>query len=83
MQRIVLLLLGLPGVQLIQGRPSVGEIVDTEITGARGGSMSVNVCGTPELGQSVRLALRGGFGRFTDVLRGGPSVQLHVEAFDV
>ncbi|KAK7018473.1 Ferric/cupric reductase transmembrane component 1 [Favolaschia claudopus] len=76
-------LLGLPGVQLIQGRPNVGEIVDTEITDARGGSMSVNVCGTPELGQSVRLALRSGFGRFTDVLRGGPSVQLHVEAFDV
>ncbi|KAJ7210161.1 iron reductase [Mycena pura] len=74
-----------PGVsvQLIHGRPNIKEIVRGEIDArsGRGGAVSVNVCGTTELAQSVRRALSDGPGRVVDVLRGGPSVVLHVEGF--
>ncbi|KAJ6471914.1 iron reductase [Mycena sanguinolenta] len=74
-------LLALRGVNLIYGRPDIKRILDAEIAQTRG-AVSVNVCGTTELVQSVRRALSGGIGvRFMDVLRGGPSVSLHVEGF--
>ncbi|KAJ7082388.1 iron reductase [Mycena belliarum] len=73
-------LLSLPGVSLVQGRPDLRSILQTEIDGARG-AVSINVCGTTELTQAVRRALRDGSSRFLDVLRGGPSVVLHVEGF--
>ncbi|KAF8177495.1 ferric reductase NAD binding domain-containing protein [Mycena galopus ATCC 62051] len=73
-------LLALQGVSLIYGRPEIKGILDRVITEARG-AVSINVCGTTELAQSVRYALRGGITRFMDVLRGGPSVLLHVEGF--
>ncbi|KAJ6533461.1 ferric reductase NAD binding domain-containing protein [Mycena sp. CBHHK59/15] len=72
-------LLAFPGVQVLAGRPDVRAILDGEIERAMG-AVSVNVCGTTELAASVRRALRG-VGRFVDVLRGGPSVVLHVEGF--
>ncbi|KAJ6525947.1 hypothetical protein B0H19DRAFT_970901 [Mycena capillaripes] len=73
-------LLAAPDVKLIYGRPDIKGIVGTEIAQARG-AVSVSVCGTTELAQSVRNALRDGRERFMDVLRGGPSVVLHVEGF--
>ncbi|KAJ7837438.1 ferric reductase NAD binding domain-containing protein [Mycena leptocephala] len=73
-------LLAVPGVQLIYGRPDIKGIVGTEIAEARG-AVGITVCGTAELAQSVRNALRDGIARFLDVLRGGPSVLLHVEGF--
>ncbi|KAJ6471915.1 iron reductase [Mycena sanguinolenta] len=74
-------LLALRGVNLIYGRPDIKRILDTEIAQTRG-AVSINVCGTTELAQSVRRALSGAIGvRFADVLRGGPSVLLHVEGF--
>ncbi|KAJ7472575.1 iron reductase [Mycena latifolia] len=73
-------LLTLPGVTLILGRPDIPSILASEIDGARG-AISINVCGTTELAQGVRHALRGGITRFVDILRGGPSVVLHVEGF--
>ncbi|KAJ7239619.1 ferric reductase NAD binding domain-containing protein [Mycena haematopus] len=74
-------LLAVQGVSLIYGRPDIKGVLQTEIAEARG-AVSVNVCGTSELAQSVRRALSGGIGaRFMDVLRGGPSVLLHVEGF--
>ncbi|KAJ7289425.1 iron reductase [Mycena rebaudengoi] len=72
-------LLEFPVVKLSQGRPDIPGILNTEIVGARG-SLSVNVCGTMELAQSARTALRG-LDRFLDVLRGGPNISLHVEGF--
>ncbi|KAF7337153.1 Ferric/cupric reductase transmembrane component 1 [Mycena venus] len=74
-------LLAVPGVSLIYGRPDIKGILETEIKERAGGAVSVNVCGTTELAQSVRDALRAGITRFVDVLRGGPSVVLHVEGF--
>ncbi|KAF8160384.1 ferric reductase NAD binding domain-containing protein [Mycena galopus ATCC 62051] len=73
-------LFALQGVSLIYGRPEIKGILDRVIAEARG-AVSINVCGTTELAQSVRYALRGGITRFMDVLRGGPSVLLHVEGF--
>ncbi|KAJ7111813.1 ferric reductase NAD binding domain-containing protein [Mycena epipterygia] len=73
-------LLALPNVQLVQGRPDIKAILTSEIEGTSG-AISINVCGTTELAQSVRHSLRGGLARFMDVMRGGPSVLLHVEGF--
>ncbi|KAJ7737766.1 iron reductase [Mycena maculata] len=74
-------LLALPGVRLVQGRPDIKAILQTEIDAARG-AVSISVCGTTELAQNVRRALSGGVARFVDVLRRGPSVSLHVEDFE-
>lgn len=89
-------LLALPNVQFVQGRPDIKAILTSEIEGTsgaigiNGASISVQctqlirsfvVCGTTELAQSVRHSLRNGLERFMDVLRGGPSVLLHVEGF--
>ncbi|KAJ7041849.1 ferric reductase NAD binding domain-containing protein [Mycena alexandri] len=82
-------LLELPNVNLIYGRPDIGGILGGEIAAAARGAVSISVCGTTELADGVRQALRGGSGmaglgmfeRFVDVLRGGPSVVLHVEGF--
>ncbi|KAJ7767302.1 ferric reductase NAD binding domain-containing protein [Mycena metata] len=81
-------LLELPNVNLVYGRPDIGAILGGEIAAVRG-AVSISVCGTTELADGVRQALRGGSGtvglgmveRFVDVLRGGPSVVLHVEGF--
>ncbi|KAJ7626199.1 iron reductase [Roridomyces roridus] len=71
---------GVPTAHLLRGRPDIKAILDTEVDGLRGGAVSVNVCGTPQLGTSVRRALASP-ARFMDVMRGGPSVVLHVEGF--
>ncbi|KAJ7157553.1 ferric reductase like transmembrane component-domain-containing protein [Mycena crocata] len=72
-------LLAFPCVHVCEGRPTVDEIVSTEV-GAATGAVSVNVCGTRGLSEHVRRALRAGTSG-SDVLQGGPSVCLHVEAF--
>lgn len=74
-------LLGFPYIRVCEGRPDVDEIVRTEI-GAATGDMSVRnaVCGARTLTEHVQRALRGATSG-ADVLRGGPSVRLHVEAF--
>ncbi|KAJ6518002.1 ferric reductase NAD binding domain-containing protein [Mycena vitilis] len=73
-------MLAIPSVKLVYGRPDVADILGHEIERARG-EVGVCVCGTTELAQSVRRALSDGAGRFVDILRGGPSVILHVEGF--
>ncbi|KAF7309283.1 Ferric/cupric reductase transmembrane component 1 [Mycena indigotica] len=70
-----------PGVQLVHGRPDVDGIITSEIARMKGGALSVNVCGTAELARGVRSALSNPISRFSDVVRGGPSVVLHVEGF--
>ncbi|KAJ7697679.1 iron reductase [Mycena rosella] len=64
-------LLHAPGVQILSGRPDVAGLVKSEVAGASG-SISVNVCGT--------AALRAASSTL-DILGGGPSISLHVEAF--
>ncbi|KAJ7153836.1 ferric reductase NAD binding domain-containing protein [Mycena filopes] len=75
-------LLAHPTVRLVHGRPDLGAILGGEIQGEGEGAVGVCVCGTAELADGVRKALRAGmWARFLDVLRGGPSVVLHVEGF--
>ncbi|KAJ7448009.1 ferric reductase NAD binding domain-containing protein [Mycena latifolia] len=68
-----------PGVQILPGRPQVPEIVKSEVAAASG-SISINVCGTAGLTENVRSALRAASST-SDILKGGPSINLHVEAF--
>lgn len=90
-------LLALPFVRVERGRPNVEPLLQGEIAAAtgrvsvNGASLTtyavshqadvygVLVCGTHDLAESVRVALR--TPRPMDILRGGPSVTLHVEAF--
>ncbi|KAF4618189.1 hypothetical protein D9613_011675 [Agrocybe pediades] len=71
-------LLELSFASLEQGRPDVHNLIKDEI-GRATGPISINVCGTDKLASSVREATRAP--RLGDVLRGGPSIDLHVEAF--
>ncbi|KAJ7577070.1 hypothetical protein C8J56DRAFT_972236, partial [Mycena floridula] len=71
-------LLSSPLVTFQQGRPDLKALVDAEIQDAEG-PVSVNVCGTLALAAAVRSSLK--TNRFMDILKGGPTVALHVEAF--
>ncbi|TFK37957.1 ferric reductase NAD binding domain-containing protein [Crucibulum laeve] len=70
-----------PLVRVRQGRPNLKTLISDEISNASGAiSVSVlQVCGNRVLANAVRGALR--VPRPLDVLRGGPTVSLHVEAF--
>ncbi|KAF8875281.1 ferric reductase NAD binding domain-containing protein [Mucidula mucida] len=61
------------------GRPDLDKILSGEVGKMGGGTISVNVCGTVALANAVRGSLRSP--RFGDIVRGGPSILLHVEAF--
>ncbi|KAJ6473720.1 hypothetical protein C8R45DRAFT_935836 [Mycena sanguinolenta] len=49
--------------------PAPHEKGEIEARGRKGGAISINVCGTTELVQSVRCSLSDGVGRLLDVLR--------------
>ncbi|KAJ6601629.1 ferric reductase NAD binding domain-containing protein [Mycena sp. CBHHK59/15] len=68
-----------PCVRVFSGRPNVHAIVKSEVAAATG-AMAVNVCGTGGMAEHVRSALRSSSSA-SDIIRGGPSVTLHVEAF--
>ncbi|KAF5356912.1 hypothetical protein D9756_006406 [Leucocoprinus leucothites] len=71
-------ILASPMVQIHHGRVDLDKMLKDEIALARD-TMSVSVCGTLTLAKTVRKALR--YPRFVDILKGGPTVSLHVEAF--
>ncbi|KAJ6478828.1 ferric reductase like transmembrane component-domain-containing protein [Mycena vitilis] len=72
-------LLDVPQVSVLSGRPDVPAIVASEIANSEASdSISVNVCGTASLAQNVRSALRA---ESVSSLKGGPNINLHVEAF--
>ncbi|KAF9028646.1 hypothetical protein BDZ89DRAFT_750566 [Hymenopellis radicata] len=60
-------------------RPDLEKILTGEVRKTGSGTITVNVCGTLALANAVRGSLRSP--RFGDIVRGGPSVLLHVEAF--
>ncbi|KAK6992759.1 ferric reductase NAD binding domain-containing protein, partial [Favolaschia claudopus] len=72
-------ILDAPCVRLLSGRPDVATVIKSEVAEASG-SISVNVCGTAGLAENVRTALRT-VSTASDILHGGPSISLHVEAF--
>ncbi|KAJ7634457.1 iron reductase [Roridomyces roridus] len=65
-------LLDSPAVRILSGRPDIAEIVHSQV-GSTSCAMSVNVCGTTEMADHARWALR--------AAGSGPSINLHVEAF--
>ncbi|KAF4618192.1 hypothetical protein D9613_011676 [Agrocybe pediades] len=71
-------LLELPFASMEHGRPDVTKLIQEEVRRVTG-PLSINVCGTDRLANSVREAIRAP--RFGDVVRGEPSIDLHVEAF--
>ncbi|KIK79113.1 hypothetical protein PAXRUDRAFT_162169 [Paxillus rubicundulus Ve08.2h10] len=67
-------------VKVENGRPNLPAILREEVECATG-RMSVSVCGSHGIARSVRHALRFPVSSPLNVLRGGPSVTLHVESF--
>ncbi|KAI0068942.1 hypothetical protein BV25DRAFT_1817865 [Artomyces pyxidatus] len=65
--------------KITHGRPSIRRLLQDEIASAAG-PVSVDVAGPSAIAQSVRSALRSSAGPL-DVLKGAPSVTLHVETF--
>ncbi|OSC98885.1 iron reductase [Trametes coccinea BRFM310] len=70
-------LLDFSAVQVIQGRPDLSSILREEVEAADG-RLSVTVCGSQGVASACRSALRI---PMSAVLKGGPSVVLHVESF--
>ncbi|KAH7908727.1 ferric reductase NAD binding domain-containing protein [Hygrophoropsis aurantiaca] len=70
----------MPGVLIEQGRPDLRKLLHDEVASSTG-RMSVNVCGSEPIARCVRNALRFPVSSPSSVLKGGPSVKLHVEAF--
>ncbi|OSC98884.1 iron reductase [Trametes coccinea BRFM310] len=70
-------LLNFPVVQVAHGRPDLPSLLREEVE-ANTGRLSVTVCGSSGIAQSCREALRI---PMAIVLKGGPSVVLHVESF--
>ncbi|KAF8809132.1 hypothetical protein BYT27DRAFT_7232494 [Phlegmacium glaucopus] len=67
-----------PLVGFHQGRPDLESLISKEIADATG-NIAINVCGTHSLANAARAAIR--LPRPMDVLRGGPTISFHVEAF--
>jgi len=67
-----------PCVEVYSGRPNLKPLISKEVDEATG-RMSVNVCGPRSLANDTRAAIR--LPRPMDVLRGGPTISFHVEAF--
>ncbi|KJA21459.1 hypothetical protein HYPSUDRAFT_67797 [Hypholoma sublateritium FD-334 SS-4] len=72
-------LLASPNVRVLRGRPDVARILGEALRADGTSHVSVNVCGTHALAESVRRALR--TPRASAILHGAPTVALHVEAF--
>ncbi|KZT29767.1 hypothetical protein NEOLEDRAFT_1127587 [Neolentinus lepideus HHB14362 ss-1] len=74
-------LLDLHAVQISYGRPNFDSILYDEMLNADG-HMTVGVCGSQAIARAVRSALKvNPFAGANGVLKGGPSVTLHVESF--
>ncbi|TFK45843.1 hypothetical protein OE88DRAFT_1085175 [Heliocybe sulcata] len=74
-------LFDLHAVQISYGRPNFDSILYDEMLNADG-HMTVGVCGSQAVARAVRSALRvNPFAGGNSVIKGGPSVTLHVESF--
>ncbi|EKM59392.1 uncharacterized protein PHACADRAFT_169942 [Phanerochaete carnosa HHB-10118-sp] len=67
-------------LRILHGRPSIRKVLQEEI-GVSTGPVSVDVAGPSALSQSVAQALASEITSPMSVLRGAPSVSLHVETF--
>ncbi|KAF9016423.1 hypothetical protein BDZ89DRAFT_1075648 [Hymenopellis radicata] len=69
------------GLKINAGRPDLDAILKDEAERTQGGCMAVTVCGSRQVAQAVRDALRYPLTDPMNVVRGGASVSLHVESF--
>ncbi|KAF9468795.1 FAD-binding domain-containing protein [Collybia nuda] len=69
-------------LKLVHGRPSIRKLLHDEISASLG-PVSVDIAGPSTLAESVRRTLRSNVASPLAVLRGMPSVTLHVETFGV
>lgn len=67
-------------LRIHHGRPSIRKLLQEEI-GASAGQVSVDVAGPSGLSQSIAQVLASDITSPMNVLRGAPSVSLHVETF--
>lgn len=67
-------------VKIESGRPDFMKILSDEVQSASG-KLSVSVCGSPGMAQTVRQALRFPVSSPSNILGGGPSVSLFVETY--
>ncbi|KAF7964757.1 hypothetical protein HWV62_3260 [Athelia sp. TMB] len=67
-------------VTVAEGRPELGALLRQEAE-ATTGRMSVDVCGSQAIASAVRQGVRFGVAGATSIMRGNPSVTLHVESF--
>ncbi|KAF8526247.1 ferric reductase NAD binding domain-containing protein [Hysterangium stoloniferum] len=65
------------------GRPDIRSMLEEEILVPTVRAVSVNVAGPPSIAEDVRKALRFGAAGPLAILRGRPSVNLHVETFEI
>ncbi|KAL4063886.1 ferric reductase NAD binding domain-containing protein, partial [Scleroderma yunnanense] len=73
-------LLAFESVKTECGRPDLIKMLGEEVQSATG-KLSVSVCGSPGIAQTVRQALRPPVSSPISVLHGGPSVSLFVETY--
>ncbi|KII85536.1 hypothetical protein PLICRDRAFT_320170 [Plicaturopsis crispa FD-325 SS-3] len=69
-----------PAVRVHSGRPDMRQVLLEEAE-ATSGRMSVSVCGSQSLARAVREGLRFPAASPANIMRGGPSITLNVEAF--
>jgi len=73
-------LLDIPPVQVTEGRPDLTSILKDEAD-LTAGRMSVSVCGSQAVANAVKAGLGFAVAGPSRILKGGPSITLHVEAF--
>ncbi|XP_006463197.1 hypothetical protein AGABI2DRAFT_120020 [Agaricus bisporus var. bisporus H97] len=69
----------LPMIKVYQERADFSTFIKDEVAQAHD-CMSVNVCGSEKMNRMVRESIR--TPRMADILRGGPTISLHVESFE-
>ncbi|KAF7763902.1 hypothetical protein Agabi119p4_8439 [Agaricus bisporus var. burnettii] len=69
----------LPMIKIYQERADFARFIKDEVAQAHD-CMSVNVCGSEKMNRMVRESIR--TPRMADILRGGPTISLHVESFE-
>ncbi|KAF7419213.1 hypothetical protein PC9H_001799 [Pleurotus ostreatus] len=72
--------LNMSGIRVASGRPDLKALLQHEVAATQG-RMSVSVCGSQSISQTVRSALSFPVSGAPNILGGGASVTLHVESF--
>jgi len=69
-----------PSVSVTEGRPDIASLLRQEAEGTSE-RMSVSVCGSQAIASAVRQSVRFDVAGMSSIMRGSPSITLHVESF--